>query len=88
MPALIQEGTPSLSHALHALTERSAWLGTATELAAALRQEGLSDTCGPARLSALLRDREPSLYWQGIAVSFRRKPGSGERLIEIARRGA
>ena len=34
----------------------------------------------------LLRNREPDLYWQGGSVRFHRKPGSGERLIEIVRR--
>ena len=86
MATLLQEATPNLASALRALTETGAWGGTASELSAVLAATGLSNSRAAARLSALLRNREPELYWQGISVSFRRKPGSGECLIEIVRR--
>jgi len=60
--------------------------GTASELSVVLTATGLHDSPTAPLLSALLRNREPDLYRQRICVTFRRKPGSGERLIEIARR--
>ena len=77
--------TPSVSVALLELTESGDWLGTATQLSDVLTDRRLLRTCPPHQLSALLRNREPDLYWRGVSVRFYRKPGTGERLIEIAR---
>jgi len=86
MATSVQQATPNLVGALRTLTETGAWRGTASELSALLAATGLDNASAAPRLSALLRNREPELYWQGISVSFRRKPGSGARLIEIVRR--
>jgi hypothetical protein len=86
MATFLQQAAPNLAGALRALTESGAWRGTASELSVVLAAAGLRHFPTAPRLSALLRNREPDLYWQGISVSFRRRPGSGERLVEIVRR--
>jgi hypothetical protein len=71
---------------------RAAWDGTASELLEQLNshrnfQTHASDSWpkSAAGLSNALRRMAPNLRAVGIVIEFRRKPGSGERLIKIVK---
>src|SRR5262249_34762599 len=69
---------------LEGLLAVSPYTGTAAALSKALRRCGVAAPTEPVRLSMRLRNYEPTAWWEGVAITFRRTGKA--RLVIVQRR--